>query len=136
MGFRSVSWGCRRRTARPRATSCNTFREVLHAAPAGIGWGFIPFYGGAADARPPVQHCGTLFAECFTARRPESDGVSFRFVGVGAGRGHTKSRGCGLMPAPARSEEHTSDLQSLMRISYAVIRLNTKHSPARYIKYK
>src|SRR3546814_8330264 len=28
---------------------------------------------------------------------------------------------------PARSEEHTSELQSLMRISYAVFCLNTKH---------
>src|SRR3546814_1687351 len=38
--------------------------------------------------------------------------------------------------APARSEEHTSELQSLMRISYAVfclkkkIQTNTKHNTA------
>src|SRR3546814_3541779 len=30
----------------------------------------------------------------------------------------------------ARSEEHTSELQSLMRISYAVFCLNTKKTPA------
>src|SRR3546814_9123043 len=29
---------------------------------------------------------------------------------------------------PPRSEEHTSGLQSLMRLSYAVFRLNTKNS--------
>src|SRR3546814_10590029 len=29
-------------------------------------------------------------------------------------------------PAPARSEEHTSELQSLMRISYAILRLKKK----------
>src|SRR3546814_4740964 len=29
---------------------------------------------------------------------------------------------------PARSEEHTSELQSLMRISYAVFCLNNKHT--------
>src|SRR3546814_5160960 len=36
----------------------------------------------------------------------------------------------GLFGAPSRSEEHTSELQSLMRISYAVFCLkkkNTKH---------
>src|SRR3546814_7277974 len=38
--------------------------------------------------------------------------------------------------APARrlrSEEHTSELQSLMRISYAVFCLKKKHSEARYM---
>src|SRR3546814_10769722 len=30
---------------------------------------------------------------------------------------------------PARSEEHTSELQSLMRISYAVFCLKKKHTP-------
>src|SRR3546814_4617599 len=37
------------------------------------------------------------------------------FLGVAPGGHHT------------RSEEHTSELQSLMRISYAVFCLNTKH---------
>src|SRR3546814_3009918 len=32
----------------------------------------------------------------------------------------------------SRSEEHTSELQSLMRISYAVFRLNKKNTPNRY----
>src|SRR3546814_2260029 len=32
----------------------------------------------------------------------------------------------GVPPAPSRSEEHTSELQSLMRISYAVFCLKTK----------
>src|SRR3546814_9831975 len=32
-------------------------------------------------------------------------------------------------PSPVRSEEHTSELQSLMRTSYAVFRLNKKHPP-------
>src|SRR3546814_2439733 len=31
-------------------------------------------------------------------------------------------------PAATRSEEHTSELQSLMRISYAVFCLKTKHN--------
>src|SRR3546814_19075372 len=49
-----------------------------------------------------------------------------------AGRGR---RPCGggrarrLMPPPKRSEEHTSELQSLMRISYAVFCLKKKKTP-------
>src|SRR3546814_7348807 len=39
-------------------------------------------------------------------------------------RPHQQDRGG--MPHPARSEEHTSELQSLMRISYAVFCLKTK----------
>src|SRR3546814_3900513 len=36
---------------------------------------------------------------------------------------HTRARKCGV---PSRSEEHTSELQSLMRISYAVFCLKKK----------
>src|SRR3546814_5391255 len=36
----------------------------------------------------------------------------------------------GQLPADARSEEHTSELQSLMRISYAVFCLTQKSTPA------
>src|SRR3546814_9480724 len=37
------------------------------------------------------------------------------------------STDAGSMPSPARSEEHTSELQSLMRISYAVFCLKKKN---------
>src|SRR3546814_8244203 len=37
--------------------------------------------------------------------------------------------GIGVILAPARSEEHTSELQSLMRISYAVFCLKKKNIP-------
>src|SRR3546814_5707538 len=36
---------------------------------------------------------------------------------------------------PPRSEEHTSELQSLMRISYAVFCLNKKHSLSHLLSY-
>src|SRR3546814_2836612 len=36
-------------------------------------------------------------------------------------------------PAPARSEEHTSELQSLMRISYAVFGLKKKQTRTLYV---
>src|SRR3546814_1157382 len=36
----------------------------------------------------------------------------------------------GRLPGPSRSEEHTSELQSLMRISYAVFCLKKKKHPS------
>src|SRR3546814_8686209 len=96
------------------------------------------------------KHRGTRVAECCTApvrvisvirhgeigcrpdrmpaRRPGArgmriHGVSFRFMGV-ASRS-VKHRGT-LFAECCRSEEHTSELQSLMRISYAVFCLKKK----------
>src|SRR3546814_10504467 len=40
----------------------------------------------------------------------------------------TCDRSCSRSPAPGRSEEHTSELQSLMRISYAVLCLKKKNN--------
>src|SRR3546814_7819071 len=53
---------------------------------------------------------------------------------VRSGQPRTHSRECGRQPAHQslitdRSEEHTSELQSLMRISYAVFSLKTKRMP-------
>src|SRR3546814_3308153 len=47
---------------------------------------------------------------------------------TGRGDGQSRERHVmeGLPAAPARSEEHTSELQSLMRISYAVFCLKKK----------
>src|SRR3546814_1533848 len=52
-------------------------------------------------------------------------------------RNRPSSRVCSKLPTPARSEEHTSELQSLMRISYAVFCLKKKtahitHKPQNY----
>src|SRR3546814_6905177 len=48
---------------------------------------------------------------------------------------HTIPRGICLRRCRFRSEEHTSELQSLMRISYAVFCLKKKkHKPQRHIK--
>src|SRR3546814_6646040 len=59
-------------------------------------------------------------------------GGGTRTICTGAGRhayggaaGAQFSRAC-LCPRPDRSEEHTSELQSLMRISYAVFCLKKK----------
>src|SRR3546814_10028910 len=54
-------------------------------------------------------------------------------IGLPAWRGSSKmlpgsARTVSNAPLPSRSEEHTSELQSLMRISYAVFCLKKKHT--------
>src|SRR3546814_2181597 len=46
----------------------------------------------------------------------------------GAGSQERHEDRCRLRPVAIRSEEHTSELQSLMRISYAVFCLKTKNN--------
>src|SRR3546814_5672226 len=63
--------------------------------------------------------------------RPRGDdpraGRSGAAAGAGGDRDQARFAGAGVLPAGAdRSEEHTSELQSLMRISYAVFCLKTK----------
>src|SRR3546814_4502703 len=65
----------------------------------------------------------------------QHDGVGGRGAGDGAGRDHRRMRTVRIVNAPlsagqhrrvlepGRSEEHTSELQTLMRISYAVFSL-------------
>src|SRR3546814_5520613 len=48
-------------------------------------------------------------------------------VAVGGGLYGEMCAGCNLGPGVERSEEHTSELQSLMRISYAVFCLKKKN---------
>src|SRR3546814_1664344 len=45
---------------------------------------------------------------------------------------HTRTDQPSMHAAPARSEEHTSELQSLMRISYAVFCLKKKNDTIRH----
>src|SRR3546814_10284338 len=56
------------------------------------------------------------------------DTGSFREVGqlTGAGKNDAEGRIEQVTPAPYRTEEPTSELQSLMRTSYAVLCLHTK----------
>src|SRR3546814_5533187 len=58
-------------------------------------------------------------------RRAQGDGSKvFEIVQVAAGADHV----LGFAELQDRSEEHTSELQSLMRISYAVFCLKTKRN--------
>src|SRR3546814_9875587 len=82
-------------------------------------------------------------AEADTGVRPASNNYVPQDVAIRVRRGTVRGRGpnqqkylhsiathdinFGVGPAGTRSEEYTSELQSLMRISYAVFCLKTKH---------
>src|SRR3546814_10331687 len=59
------------------------------------------------------------------------DGIALRIAGVGADAVQELING-GAIQEQLRSEEHTSELQSLMRISYAVFCLKKKNTPHVY----
>src|SRR3546814_1086925 len=61
----------------------------------------------------------------FRVRKVDSAALPERFGGVGGGRSFHR-RDARRPPGP-RSEEHTSELQSLMRLSYAVFCLKKKN---------
>src|SRR3546814_3780066 len=86
----------------PRSTRTDTLFPYTTLFRSKHGVGCDPTGGGFGG------HCGIL-----------GHGVSVAGAGAGAGR---DSRRAGKQ----RSEEHTSELQSLMRISYAVFRLKKK----------
>src|SRR3546814_4501232 len=80
----------------------------------------------------------TLFRSTFTVTDGDGDtasaGFSFQIDDANAPTGGTASAAvdddglAGGNPASVRSEEHTSELQSLMRISYAVFCLKKKNT--------
>src|SRR3546814_6552286 len=85
-----------------------------------------------------IVHSGPLYAatETLIARVLGKFGVHFLDFPAGASRAEIDAE---LAKANSgRSEEHTSELQSLMRISYAVFCLKKKkepkHTPKNYMK--
>src|SRR3546814_7937980 len=93
------------------------------------------------NRRPPRStRTDTLFPYTTLFRSP-GDGVRLRFEGRHRVRGGDGAGRCaGVIRGPpdplerGRSEEHTSELQSLMRISYAVFCLNKKKTWSRQCK--
>src|SRR3546814_8342859 len=89
--------------------------------------------------RPPRStRTDTLFpyTTLFRSQSPDAAAVQFDHVAVldaaesamvGAHRQHVAGLQRVNAAHPLRSEEHTSELQSLMRISYAVFCLKKKH---------
>src|SRR3546814_9370678 len=109
----------------PRSTRTDTlfpyttlFRSVLHD-----------------EVEPPAQNVGALLGQQPAPRRPgllgRGDGPA-RLGGAHLGNGaqHLARGRIGHL----RSEEHTSELQSLMRISYAVFCLKKKKKKIRHLK--
>src|SRR3546814_10364118 len=79
--------------------------------------------------RPPRStRTDTLFPYTTLFRSPEAHGVGIRGVQA-ASKGDDLRR---HRKASRRSEEHTSELQSLMRISYAVFCLKKKTKKRRH----
>src|SRR3546814_4968048 len=79
---------------------------------------YTTLFRSAVDADLPISfHIGSAdFSEGFSFERMQVDGI-----------GATNARvAVGLFLENGRSEEHTSELQSLMRISYAVFCLKKK----------
>src|SRR3546814_12608669 len=83
--------------------------------------------------RPPRStRTDTLFPYTTLFRSSETRGINGLIVvrrdATHIGIGATAAAGglAGVTPADRRSEEHTSELQSLMRISYAVFCLKKK----------
>src|SRR3546814_10343710 len=72
-----------------------------------------------------LAHCQGSAADVQRARR-HGDGAGARTEAVGARRPRRRRRARPRHAALDKSEEHTSELQSLMRISYAVFCLKKK----------
>src|SRR3546814_6894423 len=84
---------------------------------------------GVGGGAPRLWHRGQRDEQCRTIPVPLRLAVGRlgQPADRGRGRGRVQERvGGGGRPGGARSEEHTSELQSLMRISYAVFCLKKK----------
>src|SRR3546814_3724786 len=85
-------------------------RRIRRDCPVGDGWKLSRTPGSGASPDKTSQSC--------------ADGGMARLIGRRSARG---DRNNAMRPCfSARSEEHTSELQSLMRISYAVFCLKKK----------
>src|SRR3546814_2072326 len=104
----------------PRERLRNLFQLVAHEAKSHV------IYSALLKAldHPAVQPVMERVSE----RRLEYLTASFRQAGLGRSDAQHRAR-------LARSEEHTSELQSLMRISYAVFCLKKKNTYKIYIKH-
>src|SRR3546814_3138351 len=86
------------------------------------------------DVEPPrrgevlvkITHTALCHTDAFTLSGADPEGL-FPVVLGHEGAGVVVEVGEGVTSVAPRSEEHTSELQSLMRISYAVFCLQTKN---------
>src|SRR3546814_3786170 len=99
---------------RPQAQSCAPLRPLATASPA-----------------TPGGSSGCSERTAVVAAEPSARALGRRQVRALPAR---QRAGAELPPARRRSEEHTSELQSLMRISYAVFCLKKKTTIEYYIQ--
>src|SRR3546814_4755139 len=76
----------------------------------------------AFRVRPLPEECFESWLRRLAARHETTPKALFRHLGIDAALADRD-----LAVSPVRSEEHTSELQSLMRISYAVFCLKKKN---------
>src|SRR3546814_6926733 len=104
----------RRPPSSTRTDSLFPYTTLFRSRPAGFDpRGFEPTDGDVRTAQPPSLARRDRACAAWPGPRRE-----------GRGRGE---RGDARSRPPRRSEEHTSELQSLMRISYAVFCLKKKN---------
>src|SRR3546814_2168955 len=91
---------------------------------AGVGW---RRYGARPlrDRRRHDAELGRARRSAVIVRRLDLDRAAHRLFRLGGSRAARFDR-LAIVPRQIRSEEHTSELQSLMRISYAVFCLKKK----------
>src|SRR3546814_7537476 len=97
------------------------FRSGMEDPPHGYDSGRLCVNGGAMDGFLHDEASGDLFPIGYY----EADDVPF-YKGVAAEYTVCDRYHSGILASTQRSEEHTSELQSLMRISYAVFCLKKK----------
>src|SRR3546814_1595871 len=110
----------RRRRARMCATG-----DGRHRSPSPLSW-----YNGRSDGSRSVSYRRRAKQAFDTSQQPAAGTTRtwHRDVRqVGSNFTQALHRKLHQLDAHARSEEHTSELQSLMRISYAIFRLKKKH---------
>src|SRR3546814_4124885 len=104
---------------RRRAVDANTTKQYRQLPVANVSDVMSRMYAGGAKLRP--MHDGTPMAgPAITVRCRPGDNLLVHKALEVAGRGDVIVVDAGGDLTNARSEEHTSELQSLMRISYAV----------------
>src|SRR3546814_3035964 len=89
------------------------------------GWCCMPATIARSVTSRPPSHCA--FPMIDVQRAQINAGTMLGFLEAG---GPCTLRGCLRRDLDERSEEHTSELQSLMRISYAVFCLKKKNEKA------
>src|SRR3546814_5056931 len=120
-------------SSRRRHTSCALVTGVQTCAlpisdiDSAAQAGFKMIVNNRPDGEEPDQPASAELGE-----RAEAQGIAYRHIPVSGGKyddASIRAMGEALDATEGRSEEHTSELQSLMRISYAVFCLKKKTTP-------